>query len=236
MDSVNSYLKSKLSRVSSSKFFRLPANRIGESKMGTQKMLSDNIVKNFLITGPPRSGKTSIIERTMSILRERGLRAGGIYCPEIREGGVRLGFNIIDIMTGEQRVLAHVNQREGPQVSKYRVNITSVDELSERAIKRALGEADFVVIDEIAPMEVYSEGFRRAVRSALNSPKPVLAIIHQRTTTGFIGDIKARSDIRIFEVTPSTRAELPSQLAEAVQGTLCRTDFLANFRKFSCPI
>lgn len=175
---------------------------------------------NFLITGPPRSGKTSVIGRAMSVLCGRGLRAGGMYCPEIREGGVRLGFKIIDIMTDEERILAHVNQREGPQVSKYRVNVANVDELSEKAIERAMREADFLVIDEIAPMEIHSEGFKRAVLAALDSPKPVLAVIHQRTRTGFIGEIKARGDIKIFDVTPSTQAELSGRLAEAVQKVL----------------
>ncbi len=156
----------------------------------------------------------------MLILRERGFRAGGLYCPEIREGGVRAGFKIIDIMTGEERILAHVRQREGPQVSKYRVNVGNVDELSEAAIGRALREADFVVIDEIAPMELYSEGFRRAVRTAFDSPKPLLAIIHQRTTTGFIGDVKSRPDIMIFEVAPKTRAGLPEQLATLMAGAI----------------
>lgn len=171
---------------------------------------------NFLITGRPGSGKTSVIERAMSILRERGLRAGGIYCPEIRESGVRLGFKIIDIMTGEERILAHVNQREGPQVSKYRVNVKNVDEMSETAIQRALREADFVVIDEIAPMETYSEGFKRSVLAALDSPKPLLAVIHQRAQTGLIGEVKSRGDVKIFEVTPDTRRNLAARLAELI--------------------
>ena len=129
---------------------------------------------------------------------------------------MRLGFKIVDLMTGEERILAHVRQPTGPQVSKYRVNVASVDEMSEKAIGGAMREADFLVIDEIAPMEIHSEGFKRAVLAALDSPKPLLAIIHQRTTTGFIGGVKARSDVRIFEVTPSTLARLPNQLAEAI--------------------
>jgi nucleoside-triphosphatase len=178
------------------------------------------MTNNFLITGRPGSGKTAVIEGAISILRDQGLRAGGIYCPEIREGGVRLGFKIIDLMTGEGRILAHVNQREGPQVSKYRVNVANVDELSEAAIGRALREADFVVIDEIAPMETYSEGFKRSVLDALDSPKPLLAVIHQRTRTGFIGDVKTRDDIKIFEVMSDARTSLSSQLAEAVRNAL----------------
>jgi nucleoside-triphosphatase len=145
-----------------------------------------------------------------------GFRPGGIYCPEIREGAARVGFRIIDIASGEGRILAHVDQRDGPKVSKYRVNVANVDELSESAIGRALREADFLVIDEIAPMELYSQGFRRAVLAALDSPKPLLAVVHQRTATGFIGDVKSRGDVKVFEVTPSTRDDLPELLAGAV--------------------
>lgn len=175
---------------------------------------------NFLITGPPGSGKTSVLEQAMSILRERGFRAGGVYCPEIREKGVRLGFKMIDIMTGEERILAHVDQRDGLKVSKYRVNVANVDELSEAAVGRALQEADFVVIDEIAPMELHSYGFKRVVLASFESRKPLLAVVHQRTTAGFIGEIKSRGDVKIFEVLPYTRTQLPSILAEAVHETL----------------
>ncbi len=82
---------------------------------------------NFLITGSPGSGKTTVIENVISDLQEEGLSAGGIYCPEIRDGGVRQGFRIIDIVTGESKVLSHVDQEEGPRVSKYRVNVPNID-------------------------------------------------------------------------------------------------------------
>jgi nucleoside-triphosphatase len=168
---------------------------------------------NFLVTGRPGCGKTSVIERVADLLREKGLRAGGIYCPEIREGGVRLGFKIIDVMGGEERVLAHVNRAEGPRVGKYRVDVGAVDEFSGRAINRALLEADYVIIDEIAPMEIHSRGFRRAVLDALDSPKPLLAAVHQRTGTGFIGEVKSRPDVKLFEITRDNIEGLPSELA-----------------------
>jgi len=178
------------------------------------------VPNNFLITGCPGSGKTSVIEGAVEILRGRGLKPGGLYCPDIRKGGQRLGFKMVDLMTGEERILAHINQPTGPQVSKYRVNVENFDAMSELAIGRALREADFVVIDEIAPMEMHSEGFRRVVLVALDSPKPLLAVIHQRTMAGFIGAVKTRTDVKLFEVVPSNRAKLPSQLAELVREAL----------------
>ncbi len=47
--------------------------------------------KNILITGPPRSGKSTLIEK---LVRRIGRPATGFFTREIREGGKRVGFSI----------------------------------------------------------------------------------------------------------------------------------------------
>lgn len=175
---------------------------------------------NFMVTGPPGSGKTTVVESTVSALRDEGFDVGGIYCPEIREEGVRQGFEIVDIVTGETKILAHVDQPEGPSVSKYRVNIQNVDEMSRNSIGKALENRDLVIIDEIAPMETYSEDFKRIVIRALDSSKPVLAVIHQKSESGFIGRVKNRSDVEIFDLSKESRANLDSKLADLIRDTV----------------
>lgn len=169
---------------------------------------------NYLITGPPRSGKTTVIQNVIDRLEARGYRAGGIYCPEIRSDGDRVGFEIVDVMTGESGILAHVDQEDGPQVGKYRVNVATIGAVCATAFPRALDEADFLVIDEIAPMEVYCEEFREQVRRALDADLPLMAAIQYHETEGFIGEVKNRDDTEIFEVTEDTRNALPATLTE----------------------
>lgn len=156
----------------------------------------------------------------MDRLEARGCRAGGVFCPEIREDGERVGFEIVDVATGESRILAHVDQRDGPSVGKYRVNVQNVDATCRSAFSRALESADFVVVDEIAPMEVHSDEFVRGVRRALDADVPLVAAVHYRSTAGFIGEAKNRDDVEIFEVSEATRDRLPGRLEERLLALL----------------
>lgn len=175
---------------------------------------------NSLVTGPPRSGKTTVVGTLVDRLEDRGYRAGGIFCPEIRNEGERVGFEIVDVASGDSRVLAHVDQSEGPSVGKYRVNVPNVDAICRTAFSRALESADFVVVDEIAPMEVHSDEFVRGVRRALDADVPLVAAVHYRSTAGFIGEAKNRDDVEIFEVSEATRDRLPGRLEERILALL----------------
>ncbi len=169
---------------------------------------------NYLITGPPQSGKTTVIENIADQLDTNGYQPGGIYCPEVRSDQERHGFEIVNIMTGESETLAHVDYDEGPQVGKYRVNVANIDAVCAAAFSHAFDSADFLIVDEIAPMEVASEEFTRQIRRALDADLPLIAAIHYDATDGFIGEVKDRTDTQTFEVTEATRDMLPSTLTE----------------------
>lgn len=175
---------------------------------------------NVLVTGPPRSGKTTVIRRTVERLERDGFQAGGIVAPERREGGTRVGFDIVDLMSGRSEALARVERVTGPSVGKYRVNVPGLDSVCETAFTRAFPDADFVVVDEIAPMEVFSDEFLRGVDRALDSTKPLIAAIHARSKAGFIGTVRSRTDVDRYEVTDSTRDHLPEDLAAIVRNWL----------------
>jgi nucleoside-triphosphatase len=117
----------------------------------------------IFLTGEPGCGKTSAILRTTELLLSQGKKVGGVISGEIRQGGIRLGFRIEDMMTHESGILAHANQTEGPRIGKYRVNLSDIERIGASAIDRATRVADVVVVDEIGPMELYSKPFVIAV-------------------------------------------------------------------------
>ncbi|NUC70975.1 nucleotide kinase [Haloterrigena sp. SYSU A558-1] len=193
---------------------------------------------NALVTGPPRSGKTTALERTVSRLREDGYAVGGLSSPERREAGRRAGFDIVDVASGERAVLARVDGvsqdsvassgrdehlesgASAPTVGKYTVDVSSVDRLAGTALPSAVDDADCVVIDEIAPMQLESDRFVRETTRALESSTPVLAAIKLDATDGFLGAVKKRSDTERFVVEPDARDALPETLAAWVRSRI----------------
>ena len=110
----------------------------------------------LILTGAPGVGKTTVLTKTVDALKAKGISVGGMISREVREGNVRVGFEILDLTNGKHGWLAHVNGQSGPQVGKYHVNLSDLDNIGTAAITQALEKCGAVAIDEIGPMELFS--------------------------------------------------------------------------------
>lgn len=172
--------------------------------------------KNLLITGRPGIGKTTAVLKAVEGLRRRGVHVGGFISREVREAGVRTGFIIVDLSTGEEAYLARVGSGL-PKVGKYTVLVSELERVGVRAVLKALESSDVVVIDEIGPMELYSQLFKEAVVKALNSLKPVIATIHFRAREDPFGRaVLSRDDVTVISLLPHNRDKVPHFIVEQV--------------------
>lgn len=168
----------------------------------------------LLLTGSPGVGKTTVLTKAVSILKEKGYGVGGMISREARENGVRVGFEIIDLSSEKRGWLAHVNQKTGPQVGKYRVNLEDLENIGAQAINYAVENCDVVAIDEVGPMELFSEKFKDATRRALESTKLVIAVVHGKAQDKLISDAKNMKEAETFTVTTENRDKLGKIIAE----------------------
>jgi nucleoside-triphosphatase len=168
----------------------------------------------LFITGSPATGKTSVLLKTIEVLKARGCSVGGMVSREVRTCGARVGFEILDLSSGRRGWLAHVSQKHGPRIGKYRVNLEDLDNIGAEAVAIAVENADVVAIDEIGPMELCSERFREAVVKAVESRKLVVGTVHWKTRDKLIQKISAREDAEIYKVTYENRGNLHEIIVE----------------------
>ncbi len=170
----------------------------------------------------------------MDRLVSSGFKVGGIITYEVRRAGVRVGFKVMDISSGDEGWLAHVDQPVGPRIGKYRVNLKDLNRVAVKAILKSILDADLIVIDEIGPMELCSESFRDAVLKAFNSGKPVLGTVHRRLKRSFLADVDKKE---IVTVTFRNRDVLPEEISEKIIGSRrCRLgeDYRMGMREAYC--
>jgi len=139
-------------------------------------------MNNIFITGASGSGKSTLVQM---IIEEMDLKIEGIRTPEISENKRRVGFKLVNVATNEEGILAHVEQDEGPELSKYKVNMKDLEKFTEKCLKDISSETDLVVIDEIGTMELFSDKFEYAVIELLESDIPVLAVLHRNYISKF---------------------------------------------------
>ncbi len=178
-------------------------------------------LKNFFLTGPPRSGKTTLLMQIMSSLKEYNVRISGIMCPEVRRHGFRWGFKIIDLKRGREGILASIEVRKGPRISKYRVNLQDLEEIGVKALEEALVDnSQVVIIDEIGKMELVSPKFSRVVKSLLDSNKVILGIIHASYNHPLLNEIRRRNDTKIYWINRNTpeniRRNIHNEILKAI--------------------
>lgn len=171
------------------------------------------------MTGPPGSGKTTLIKQIAhGLSTQLDLKGGGFYTEEIRKAGSRRGFLIVTL-EGEKRILAHTDIQSPNRVGKYGVDVQALEEVGVSAVEEATKRKEVVVIDEIGKMELFSAKFKEAVVSALNGNSMVLATIGQ-VDHPFIRDVKRRQDIYLLEINRGNRDCMKTKILDSIRETL----------------
>jgi len=130
----------------------------------------------IFITGESGVGKTTLIKEVSDILIKREFKISGFITTDLTSEGKRIGFNIIDINTKEERIFASKNIKTDFKFGSYYLNIKNLDEILNKVLKR---NYDILIIDEIGKMEFYSDNFKEKIDNLIKSETKILATLHR---------------------------------------------------------
>jgi len=151
-----------------------PASILSNMISQVEKRLSEARVeqgkgkKVYIVTGEVGEGKTTFLLRLTEMLKEKGIRVGGLLAPRITEGTITTGYDIIDIGSGIREPFLRLTNREITGVERFtqmeqgfRAGLDALDPQNN-------GDSDLMVIDEAGPLELRGEGWSERISGLLN--------------------------------------------------------------------
>ena len=169
-------------------------------------------VNNILVTGPPRSGKSTLVEK---VVQRISRPATGFFTQELREKGRRVGFTITTL-EGKTGVLAHQSIRSTFRVGKYGVNLEDLDQIAVPSMLPSTPD-QIVVVDEIGKMECFSRLFKETLIKVLSADNLVIGSVAIKGDR-FIQSIKKRDDVSLVSISQNTRDSALKLFLQEIQG------------------
>lgn len=168
----------------------------------------------ILLTALPRTGKSTAIKKIVNML---GIdNCGGFYTEEIREDNERVGFRI-NTLSGKTAILSHVNIESVYRISRYGVDLDAFEDVCLNELEEAITDdrIKYIIIDEIGPMQLFSDKYKELLIRLLNCNKPIIGTIFMNSYE-WLDEFKKNDNVDLIEITFENRNSLPLQLVKMV--------------------
>ncbi len=160
------------------------------------------------VTGKPGIGKTTLCLKVYQKLKDK-IEVDGFITKEVRDRGIRIGFKIVDLKSGEEFWLAKVGIGK-VKVGKYVVFVENIDRFADK-IREFKG--DLIIVDEVGPMELKSEKFIEAVNELVDSRENLLFTVHYKSKHWLVE--KIRKNFKLYVLNEENRNKIADEIADA---------------------
>ena len=179
--------------------------------------------RHLLLTGVPGVGKTTLCKCIINVLQQKNCgKVKGFLTEEVRNQSSRIGFDIVSVDGTVRAPLARDRGiLKGPKVSKYTVDINSLELNALPLIKPGDSNVRVIVIDEIGKMELFSHRFKSKVMHLFSCDSICLVCTVPVHSNPFVNSLKQRDDVKLLEVTRDNRNDLINVACDFILSRIC---------------
>jgi len=163
-----------------------------------------------IVTGAIGIGKSTVCQKLVEILRNRGYTCGGILTYKSADNDIL----IEDIQSGKKETLASSSGiYQGPRTAKYSFNPKGID-FGIQAIEEGTSAA-FLVVDEVGYLELRGEGFVK-ILELIKTDKvgKCILVIRRELLPDFLPQLLSAASV--FEATTDNRDQLPLDIGSVL--------------------
>lgn len=180
----------------------------------------------ILVTGVPRVGKSTIIDK---LIKSSFASTPWVIAKEVRHEGERVGFEAINSL-GHERIISHKTDiKSETKVGNYKVDTSAIDEIYCEILR----QPGLKIVDEIGNMQLSSDAFTNAIDRVLKSAKKTQLIATINIKDKRLRRYGSCNDFLILKATMTNRDLLPDLITN-IESKLHFIDCLSSnqFRVF----
>jgi nucleoside-triphosphatase THEP1 len=159
-----------------------------DSRLAEIKNKGINCKKVFIITGPAGEGKTTCVRKLAALLKENNIPVGGILSDKVRSDSGIIGYNIVNIETGETEDFLRLDEDRGTEkIGRYTICRAGLKTGNNILNSLLSEERKLVIIDEVGRLELNNRGWSDSVSNLLqNSGNNILITVRDTFMVGII--------------------------------------------------
>lgn len=164
----------------------------------------------IIITGERHEGKTTFTKNLVKDLIARSKSVGGFLAPGTFENNRRASFNLLSLETGEEKPLCSIHFSEGEQAGPFRFHPAGQQFGRYLLQPSRIKGMEFVVVDEIGPLELKGQGWAEAVDQLMAMQNITIVLIVRKSLVEAVREKWYAHDVKVYDI----REREPQDIAD----------------------
>jgi nucleoside-triphosphatase THEP1 len=155
--------------------------KIAKHRLAQFNLPESNPNKIIILTGERGSGKTTLLIKLVEEFQKQNRIMGGILSPVVMHDSVRIGYDVINVQTGNRTALCRNNlEPSEPSIGDLNFLENGIRFGNDAIQLSSSSNCELIVVDEVGPLELDGKVWAQAIDRLMNlSSCPVLFVIRE---------------------------------------------------------